>query len=121
MPAALATRRSRLAARDVLLVALSCLAALELFYWALGQWAALHMWDGWIIAYPTAGAIVPFATVALSSGFIVGIVVSVLIPPTAVRITMWAAFVACVLSSAAALVAGGFAWAVGAYTVLVGP
>jgi hypothetical protein len=107
--------------RDVLLVVAACFGALELFQWLFAQWAMLRIWESWIPSYPVLGTYGPFFAIAILTGVVVGACVAALARARSKRNLAWSAALACILSLAAAAVAGGFAWAVSEPTVLLGP
>lgn len=122
MPSESATgNSSAIAGRDVLLIAASCVGALELFYFAFGQLVASRIGEPWTTAYPFGGVIGPFAAIAFSSGFVVGALVGAFVPVRGLRVAVWAAVVACLLSFGSAIVAGGLTWVAREPTVLLGP
>jgi hypothetical protein len=117
LPPVLTSTRGRIA-RDVFLAAAVCIGALELFDLALAQWAALRIWDPWVIEYPVLGFIGPFGVIALACGVTGGLIVGALVRPNSLLVAAWAGALACVLSFGAALVVGGISFVVGNYAVI---
>ena len=108
-------------ARDVLLAAAACVGALELFYWALEQWAALRIWEPWVIEYPVLGFVGPFGVIALACGVVVGLIVGAFVRLNSLLVAAWAGALAWILSFGAALVVGGISFVVGNYAVIAAP
>ena len=108
-------------ARDVLLVAATCVGAFELFQWLFAQWAMLRIWESWIPRYPVLGTYGPFVTIAILTGILVGACVAALARAKSKLNLVWSAAFVCILSFGAAVVAGGVSWAVSEPTVLLGP
>lgn len=121
MPSQSTTGQSAIDGRGVLLIAASCVGASELFYFAFGKWVASQIGEPWVLAYPFAGVMGPFLAIAFSSGFVVGALVGALVPVRSLRVGVWAALLACVLSFGSAIVAGDLAWVAREPTVLLGP
>ena len=107
--------------RHFLFVAVSCVAAFALFYWAFSLWAASRFAEPWATAHPVIGLMGPFAVIALLSGSLVGALATALTHANSLRIVVWAGVLACLLSFGAAVVAGGVEWATSEGTVLLGP
>ena len=116
----LTSTRGRIA-RNVLLAAFACVGALELFYWALAQWAALRIWEPWVIEYPVLGFVGPFGAIALACGVVVGLIVGAFVRPNSLLVAAWAGALAWILSFGAALVVGGISFVVGNYAVIAAP
>jgi hypothetical protein len=105
----------------LLFVAVSCVAAFELFYLAFGLWAGSRFAEPLAAEHPVLGLMGPFAAIALLSGSFVGALAAALIRTNALRIAIWSGLVACVMSLGTAVVAGGVKWASSEGTVLLGP
>jgi hypothetical protein len=119
MPTPTSTRNR--IARDVFFAAATCVGALELFYWALAQWATLRIWEPWVIEYPVLGYAGPFAAIAVACGIVVGIIVGVVVRANPLRVAAWAGATACVLSFGSALIVGGLSFVMGTYSVIAAP
>jgi hypothetical protein len=108
-------------ARDVFFAAATFVSVLELFYWALAQWATLRIWEPWVVEYPVLGYAGPFAAIALACGTVVGLIVGVLVRANPLRIAAWAGAIACVVSFGSALIVGGLSFVMGTYSEIAAP
>jgi hypothetical protein len=77
--------------------------------------------DSFVAMDSLAGVLAPFATIALASGFLSGLVLSVAERKHSVRISLWAGLTICALQLVIAVAVGGLAWAASNYALLGAP
>jgi hypothetical protein len=119
MPAP-ATRYARFA-YGALLAILGCVGAIQLFDVVLKQHVMSEFIERCITAYPATGVFVPFVSIGIGSGFVIGLAIGLLGGPRAVVIAGAAAFGVCVLHLTTAALVGGFLWAVTNPALLAAP
>jgi len=117
------TKRNRYATvtREVLIAVFAACGAYFLSDLSFRLFATSSVTDSFDEMDTMAGFLAPFATVALVSGFLSGLVLSVSERKHPVQIALWAGLLMCVLQLVTAVAVGGLAWAASNYALLGAP
>jgi hypothetical protein len=117
------TKRDRYATvtREVLIAVFAACGAYFLSDFSFRLFASSSVSDSFGEMDTMAGFLDPFATIALVSGLLSGLVLSVSERKHPVRIALWAGLLMCVLQLVIAVAVGGLAWAASNYALLGAP
>jgi len=117
------TKRNRYATvtREVLIAVFAACGAYFLSDLSFRLFATSSVTDSFDEMDTMAGFLAPFATVALVSGFLFGLVLSVSERKHPVQIALWAGLLMCVLQLVTAVAVSGLAWAASNYALLGAP
>jgi hypothetical protein len=107
--------------RDVSIAVIAACAAYFLSDFSFHLFAASSASDSFSEMDSMAGFLAPFATIALISGLLSGLFLSVFERTHPVRIALWAGLLMCVLQLAIAVTVGGLVWAASNYALLGAP
>jgi len=107
--------------REALFAVYAACGAYLLSSGSFGLFARTSLSESFVSMESMAGFLAPFATIALASGFLSGLVLSIFERKHSVRIALWAGLLMCALQLAIAIAVGGLVWAASNYALLGAP
>jgi len=108
-------------ARETLFAVFAACGAYLLSSFSFRLFASSPVSDSFVAMDSMAGFLVPFATMALASGFLSGLVLSISERNHSVRIALGAGLLMCALQLAIAIFVGGLEWALANHALLGAP
>jgi len=107
--------------REAMFVVFASVGAYFLSSWLFQLFASSSLSEPFVAMNSPAGFVLPFASIALASGVVAGLVLSASERAHSVRIAVWAGALGCALQLAIAVVVGGLAWAASNYALIGAP
>ena len=89
--------------------------------WSFGLFASSPVSEPFVGMDGMAAFMFPFAAIAVASGFLAGLIVSVSVREHSVRVALWAGLLGCAIQLVIAVAVGGLAWAAHNYALLGAP